>query len=154
MRRIGRQTVRGTILIAVLLGFACTADQFLGEYFVVDLDKSLNSITTLPVWLSKTTSLSEYREQLREKYSSKPLRFTSRPPHAFLIPVPLKGSVEGLLHGGWIRDQTNANTVLIYEWVSGSVYTLWGSATLAKNGFTVTLARSEPQVVLHFRKRN
>jgi hypothetical protein len=131
----------------------CTGEQLVGEYKIVDLDKTLSSITRVPEPLANTTSLSEYRAEIQERYSDKSLRFNSRPPHAFMVPVPLEGSVEGLFAGGWMHDKT-ANTVLIYRWVSGSVYTLWGRGNAGKDGLTLTRSEPEPQIILHFRKRS
>ena len=138
-------------LAAAFVG--CSGDEVLGSYRVVNIDKTLVAITEVPTGFTDN-SLPEYREQIKKKYANKRVQFTSDRPHEFVFSTGLEGSVKGLLNGGWMRNPTNRQEVLVYQWVSGSLYALWGSAMLTNNLLTVTLdgLHSRDGVVLYLKK--
>ena len=148
-------TARVALWVVLLaLAFMCggCSDKVLGKYVVVDMDKTLAGITEVPLGVSKQMTLPEYRDHIRKQYADKTLEFTAQHPHEFLFSVPLEGTVQGLFHGGWMRDEKDKRTVLIYRWVSGSMYMLWGRGTLASGVLTVKLVDA-PVIYLSKSKR-
>jgi hypothetical protein len=135
----------------------CNENDVVGKYSVVDLDKTLAAIREAPRSLSEQMSLEQYRDHVRKQYADKNLELTSNPPHSFIIPVSLEGAAQGLFTGGWARDTKDRGVILIYQWVSGSVYLLWGRGTLSNGVLTVTLndgGTNPPIIFLKKDKRN
>ena len=118
----------------------CNDSEIEGTYSVVEIDKTLAAIQQVPPGFSKEMSLEQYRDHIRKQYAAKNLKLTSTPPHAFITPVPLEGLAQGLFTGGWARDTKDPTVVLLYEWASGSVYSLWGRATSSNAVLTVALS--------------
>ena len=95
-----------------------------GEYRVVDLDQTLEGVVSIPKGY-KVASLAEYKNIIADRYEDKTLQITNDEPHAFLVPVDLHGRVGGMIIGGWKRGKSK-DSIVIYRWVSGSMYTSWG----------------------------
>jgi hypothetical protein len=146
-------TLPTVVPILLLLCGGCGRDDAVGKYVVVDIEHTLDGIKDLPIGLSSPTTLQEYRQQIKNRYADKTLELTSERPHEFLVSVPLQGTVGGLFTGGWMRDQKDKSVILIYKWVSGSVYTLEGQATLSPGLMTLALDGTNAPV-LHFKKLN
>ena len=137
----------------LLLATGCSRDPLLGTWSVTDINGTVEAITRVPNRLGSEVILEAFRTQFKERYSGKHIEFTNEEPHSFLVPVAFEGSVRGCIHGAWMRDSENKEAVNVYQWVSGSVYHLWGHATL-KNGKMqiVIVTYGDPGPVLRFRK--
>lgn len=136
----------------VLLCAACSHNDLLGNYIVVDMERTLQGVKEVPAAAGQQMTLPEYRKVVRQRYEGKTLEFTSDPPHEFLARVHLEGAVRGAFPGGWMRDPDRQNGFLLYHWVSGSVYSFWGHAVFTNGLIVVTLAESPGAPVLYLKK--
>ena len=136
----------------ILLVTGCS-DPLLGKWSVTDIDSTVEAITRPPYRGGAGVTLEAFRTQFRERYSGKHIEFTDDEPHSFLVPVTFDGSVRGCLRGAWIRDPENKEIVNVYQWVSGSMYNLWGRGTLDGGKMQIVIVRyGDPNPVLLLRK--
>jgi len=124
--------------VSVMLLVAGCADPLLGGWSITEIDYADGGET-----------LQATRTQFAEHYSGKRIEFTDDEPHSFLVPVSFDGSVRGCVNGAWMRDPDSKNTVSVYRWVSGSMYNLWGHATLDNDLMRIDVVTpGEPTLVL------
>jgi hypothetical protein len=142
------------IALVVYLGLAATFPKgFLGSYTVIDLDKTVMAVNAAP---QKDMPLTEYREQIKKRYEGKTLTITSQKAYTFLAPSDLDGATKGDLlqgMGGWKINPEDKDTILIYKWLSGPVYTLWGTGRLNNGVLSVKLHNSDPPGLELYLKR-
>ena len=136
----------------ILLAGGCS-DSLLARWSVTDIDGTVEAITRTPDRWGGKVALEAFRTQFKERYLGKHIEFTDDEPYSFLVPVAFDGSVRGCLRGAWIRDSENEQVVNVYRWVSGSMYNLWGHATLDNGKMQIVIVTyGDPNPVLKLRK--
>jgi len=147
-----RLSLLSSCMALVLLASGCS-DSLLGTWTVTDIDGTVEAIARIPDRAGQGVTLEAFRTRFKERYSGKHMEFTDDEPHSFLVPVTFDGSVRGCLFGAWARDPENKDAVNVYRWVSGSMYNLWGRATLDGGKMQIsTVAYGDPKPVLRLRK--
>ena len=110
-----------------LLASGCSRNPLLGKWSVVDIDGTVGAITHVPDGLGRELTLEAFRAQFKDRFSGKQIEFTKDEPPFW---PGYEGTVQGCIHGAWMRDPEDKQVVNVYQWVSGPVYDLWGRATL------------------------
>ena len=136
----------------ILLASGCS-DPLLGKWSVTDINGTVEAITRPPGRIGADMTLEAFRAWFKEHYLGKHIEFTDDEPHSFLVPVDFDGSVRGCLRGAWRRDPENKEAVNVYQWVSGSMYDLWGRASLDSGKMQIVIVTyGDPNPVLKLQK--
>lgn len=136
-----------------LLATGCSGDPLLGMWSVTDIDGTVEAIPRVPDRFGAEVTLEAFRTEFKERYLGKHIEITNEEPYSFLVPVAFDGSVRGCIRGAWLRDSENKEVVNVYQWVSGSVYHLWGHGTLDNGKMQIVLVSyGDPSPVLRLRK--
>ncbi len=142
----------GMAALLALLGTALLAywgrqDQHIGKWAIVNIDITGNEVD-LPE--EDRIKLEKGRSGLRKRLAGQLLEFTRDDPGD----SRLEGSVKGVFHGGWARSREDESVILVYAFLSGPIYTLWGRATCIDGGMRIVLTdRGEPEPILGLRRR-